>query len=84
MSLMKRYVEDSDLVRELAREAAQLLRATDRMRALDGAFTACGEAAGKYADPEAVLKRLVREAVFEYGAVRSQHRNAERTPEPVL
>ncbi|MBT2383856.1 hypothetical protein [Streptomyces sp. ISL-11] len=76
MGLMKRYMEDSDHIRQLARSTSQLDRAADRMAELDQVFRACGEMANKYADPESVAKRLVREAVYEYQAARTRLRDS--------
>lgn len=74
MSLMKCYAEDRDHIRDLARDAAQLSGARDRMKHLDQVFGACGEVAMKYAQPEAVTKVLVGEAVDTYQATRRQLR----------
>ncbi|MCF3100981.1 hypothetical protein IPZ58_05250 [Streptomyces roseoverticillatus] len=74
MGLMKRFLEDRDTIRELARHAAQHVSARDRMKELDQVFATCGDAAKKYAQPEAVTRRLVGEAVDEYRVARRQLR----------
>ncbi|WKK23011.1 hypothetical protein QZH56_30375 [Streptomyces olivoreticuli] len=74
MSLMKRYAEDRDHLRGLAQDAAQHERACGRMADLNQVFRACEEAARKYAQPDAVAKRFVGEALDEYRAVRRQLR----------
>ncbi|MFH8346814.1 hypothetical protein [Streptomyces sp. NPDC018045] len=66
MSLTKRYMEDLSTLTWRAHEAAGWERGVDRMTALSEVFSACGEAATAYQDPERVTVAFVREVTNSY------------------
>ncbi|MFJ5066503.1 hypothetical protein ACIQC7_08810 [Kitasatospora sp. NPDC088556] len=70
MSMIKRYMDDSVIVRDAAEWIAQMTDATERGMALTVLFQECGRMAQAYPKPEGAAKVLVDDVVEAFQAER--------------